>query len=621
MTNIISNDDSDNKEKKELQSMNILVSIDNKYVEQLINLIFSIKMYNKEQLNVYVIHDDLTEESKNKITDEITKAKSDKVEFLYYKNEDIKLPVTIKHTRINTYYRLYAPFMLDKSIEKILYLDCDIICNAEISELYNHDFNDKCIVCCLDKYISTYKDDYANAGVYLIDLNKYRSILTVDMINKVIEDNIEDLEYQDQDVLNMILKDNMLIIDDEFNYQVTSPLEGRNLDYAPLYHYIRKNKPWEETFSEPIKAIPYYRCLYKRGKGKEANEIAEKHFKNKLKDLFERFFDKEKEYSVDIIIPSYNQTDSIRETLDSICKQELNGIKLTVLLIDDCSQEDYLPIVDEYKEKLDLKYYRMDKNSGVAGARQRGIDEGKGDFFTIIDSDDQYFSKYSIQFLYYAMILSKADVVRSIFMEEEHGRFRAKLYRNDNIACHGKLYRKSFIQDNNIRYLELRGNEDTAYNALLESLGAKYYDLDVLIYRWCFNTESFTRKDEMYHEQDKYTFAKGFLWTAQQIEMRKDQIDKPEEKVCILLAKIFYRLNQCWVEETKIQMLLFASKIYMICKRIKNIDVKEVVEKYLQECGYVDHAHISYCMSKVISNVIDSEEYQNMPYSERVEML
>lgn len=601
------------KDKSGVESFNILLSIDNNFVDQLINLVFSIKLYNDVSLNIYVIYNDLNEENRNRITDEIKKNKGDRVEFIYFNNENISFPISIEHTSVSTYYRLYAPFLLDESIDKILYLDCDIICNNDIGELYNSDFDGKCIVGCLDKYISKFKQDYINAGVYLIDLKKYRSLLDADKITKTIEDNYEDLEFQDQDILNMLLKDNIHIIDDSYNYQVNSSSEKRSLDYAALYHYIKKDKPWQETYSEPIKAIPYYRCLYKMGRGKEANELAEVHYKNKLHSLFGRYMNQEKKYKVDVIIPSYNQTNTIRDTLDSICKQELNGIKLSVLLIDDCSSEDYLPIVDEYKNKIDLKYYRMEENSGVAGARQRGIDEGEGDFFTIIDSDDQYFSKYTVQFLYYAMVASDADVVRSIFMEEEHRNVRAKLYRNDNIACHGKLYRKKFILDNNIRYLKLRGNEDTAYNMLLECLDAKYYDLDVLTYRWCFNYESFTRKDINYHEQDLYTFAKGFVWTAEQIQMRQNQIDNPIYKLCGLLAKIYYRIPSCWYPETKAQMLIFSAKIYLICKEVENVDIKQYVTDYLAECGVNDSELVDYCIAETRSNLLTLDEYKKLP--------
>ena len=197
-------------------------------------------------------------------------------------------------------------------------------------------------------------------------------------------------------------------------------------------------------------------------------------------------------------------------------------------------------------------------------------------------------------------------------MGEEHKKFRAKLYRNDNVACHGKLYRKKFILDNNIRYMKLRGNEDTAYNMLLECLGAKYYDLDVLTYRWCFNYDSFTRKDDNYHEQDLYTFAKGFVWTAEQIELRKEQIDRPVWKLCGLLAKIYYRTPSCWYPETKKQMLIFAAKIYLICKKVENVDIKQNVIDYFKECGVEDPELVDYCISETRSNLLDLDEYKEL---------
>lgn len=72
---------------------------------------------------------------------------------------------------------------------------------------------------------------------------------------------------------------------------------------------------------------------------------------------------------IDIIIPAYNAHNTIRETLNSIKKQ--NKIeKINVYILNDASDENYQKIIEEYTPYIKIKEIEIEKNSGPGVARQ-----------------------------------------------------------------------------------------------------------------------------------------------------------------------------------------------------------------------------------------------------------
>ncbi|MEK4514271.1 glycosyltransferase family 2 protein [Paenibacillus sp. FSL H8-0122] len=90
---------------------------------------------------------------------------------------------------------------------------------------------------------------------------------------------------------------------------------------------------------------------------------------------------------VSIIIPAYNCGDFIGITLESIINQTYSNWEAVV--IDDCSKDNTAEIVSKYVTiENRIRYFRLDKNSGAAVARNKGIDLAMGKFIAFLDSDD-----------------------------------------------------------------------------------------------------------------------------------------------------------------------------------------------------------------------------------------
>src|SRR5574344_1521706 len=93
---------------------------------------------------------------------------------------------------------------------------------------------------------------------------------------------------------------------------------------------------------------------------------------------------------ISIIIPCFNVAPYIQRCLDSVASQTYRNIE--VLLIDDCGTDNTIDIIkafiDEYKGDLAFRVFKQECNKGVSCARNRGIEESKGEYIYFLDSDD-----------------------------------------------------------------------------------------------------------------------------------------------------------------------------------------------------------------------------------------
>jgi glycosyltransferase involved in cell wall biosynthesis len=96
---------------------------------------------------------------------------------------------------------------------------------------------------------------------------------------------------------------------------------------------------------------------------------------------------KEYDLLISIITPTYNSSQFIRETIDSIINQTYAYWEL--LITDDCSTDDTWNILNEYIKKDNrIKIFRLDKNSGAGISRNHSIEKASGRYIAFCDSDD-----------------------------------------------------------------------------------------------------------------------------------------------------------------------------------------------------------------------------------------
>ncbi|NUF26575.1 UDP-glucose:(glucosyl)LPS beta-1,3-glucosyltransferase [Gilliamella bombicola] len=111
---------------------------------------------------------------------------------------------------------------------------------------------------------------------------------------------------------------------------------------------------------------------------------------------------------ISIIIPVYNSSEFILNTLHSLKAQSYNHYE--IILINDGSTDNSLEILEEYKRKNNHVILYNQKNKGVSAARNKGIELSSGEFVSFLDSDDMY-SSYFLEKMLSKQIQKNADVV------------------------------------------------------------------------------------------------------------------------------------------------------------------------------------------------------------------
>lgn len=190
---------------------------------------------------------------------------------------------------------------------------------------------------------------------------------------------------------------------------------------------------------------------------------------------------------IDIIIPAYNAHKTLPFTLMSIDIQTFKS-KTKIYIVDDCSEENYDNIIKDFQKNLDISLLKTPQNLGSGLARQYGIDNSNNDYILFLDSDDLFYDADSLKKLYLTITENNLQYVASYCFNEAVGT------KNINFSdLHGKIYKRSFLEQKAIKFNETRFHEDNAFNNLVLLHEPSATILQELTYIYCNNTHSITK--------------------------------------------------------------------------------------------------------------------------------
>lgn len=89
---------------------------------------------------------------------------------------------------------------------------------------------------------------------------------------------------------------------------------------------------------------------------------------------------------ISIIIPVYNAEEFIEDTINNIKIQTYE--KWELLLVNDCSTDNSVSIIERYLKDARIKLINLNENSGPANARNTGIENAVGRYLCFQDADD-----------------------------------------------------------------------------------------------------------------------------------------------------------------------------------------------------------------------------------------
>ena len=260
-------------EKKFSADIPLVFSVNDNYAKYLSVCIRSIQRYRNSELryHIFIMHRDISEEHQSMIL-EMADAGT-QISFINVSGQLDSSILYISGTITEeTYYRVLIPELLPE-LDKVVYLDCDLVCTENIAGLYEAaDFSsgDMWFAGTLasrnelrDSYTREHlgvpSDTYINAGVMVINCAALRENHFLEQAVAFLKEK-QYLKWHDQDLVNALGYSHILLLDRRWHATLgtianelgvpVNDLKLNDLNYA-IVHFASR-KPWRSELLEPM---------------------------------------------------------------------------------------------------------------------------------------------------------------------------------------------------------------------------------------------------------------------------------------------------------------------------------------------------------------------------------
>ena len=208
----------------------LLVS-DDKYVKNLGICTYSV-LHNMcpvaEKVRIFVMDCGITEANRQRLRAQA--ARFDNAEMIFY-DIDRKLNAVVPKVKTRWHRAIYGRLFLNElpalyeGMDRLVYLDCDLLMDSPVTELFTMDLGGKCLAAVTDadnaprKRVLGIPDDcdYINSGVLAIDVARWIELDASRRIIEYINSFPDALLYPDQDAINYVLGHEIVILPPEYN--------------------------------------------------------------------------------------------------------------------------------------------------------------------------------------------------------------------------------------------------------------------------------------------------------------------------------------------------------------------------------------------------------------------
>lgn len=279
---------------KENDVWNVVYSSDNNFAEILGISILSLFKNNTtcKDIKLHILDSSISVGNKNKINDLCKNYNFSTPNWIPAKDisEELKMEVSLDRGSLSQYGRLFVATLLPNDIKKIIYLDCDVIVNNSIEELWNIDLEGNTIGALMDAFSKYYRmninlepeDVMFNSGVMLIDMEKWKENMIEKKLLQFIISKNGKIQQGDQGALNAVLSKSTLCLHPKYNV-ITN---FSDLSYSEMIAYRQPLKYYSEediaeALNNPI-IIHYTSSFFSQRPWEEGS-------KTKYKDLWWKY--------------------------------------------------------------------------------------------------------------------------------------------------------------------------------------------------------------------------------------------------------------------------------------------------------------------------------------------
>ncbi len=258
-------------------NFDVAINVDDNYIQHCMAMLCSLYENNSAHtISLHVLTKSLTETNK-KLMDDLSSRYNNKC-FFYVVDESPLEGVQFRSERPLSkaaYYRLLLGSVLPKEMEKVLYLDCDIIVLRDVSEIFQLELDDYALAASLDTFPYTQQhrlqlsmeagERTFCSGVMLVNLKYWRDYNCEPKLLEYAKRHRKEVYLHDQDVLNYLFKKHWFLLPPKWNrdayVHMCQEYSGyKSFDYKEyrespmLLHYASVGiKPWYDAYT-PFKA-------------------------------------------------------------------------------------------------------------------------------------------------------------------------------------------------------------------------------------------------------------------------------------------------------------------------------------------------------------------------------
>ncbi len=293
--------------------------------------------------------------------------------------------------------------------------------------------------------------------------------------------------------------------------------------------------------------------------------------------------------NVSIIIPSYNNQDCIRRSLESAQKQTLKNIE--IICVDDGSDDETVKIIMDYAIADSRITVLHQVNQGLSSARNVGLQVAKGRYIQFLDSDDSLREDAAATLVSFAdtkeleiLYFDGTSVYETKELKEkyphyvhayEYETYQQKVMTGKEYFCsareNGKfranvcmaLYNRQFLDENNVRFIDGILHEDHAFSFFTALAAKKVWNItEKLLFHYVRNNSIMTAPKTFFHVYGYLTCYQAMFQIIQSLtydERLYSNAAKELNHICSLLRSTYNMVEDkksCRAKLTDTELLL-----------------------------------------------------------------
>ena len=214
-----------------------------------------------------------------------------------------------------------------------------------------------------------------------------------------------------------------------------------------------------------------------------------------------------------IIISAYNIETYIERAIKSVLEQTFENYEL--IIVNDCSKDKTLEKIQNFKDER-IIIINNEKNVGLGAVRNIGIAKAQGEYIVHLDGDDALYENTTLEKIDKLIDNDTPDIIYLGFKDvggfnkvhlstAENSTKEARLTCDINFSVPSKCWRREFLLENNIKFMENIYYEDMVYSTTATILAKSYKYGDFPSFKYYRNrkgsimsTPSIRRCSDMY---------------------------------------------------------------------------------------------------------------------------